>query len=160
MSKHRAIGSHVRLAFEYSEDASLLGPERRNSAGSLFYAVENLIMATLESEGIERSEWRPKAGNHQLDRMIDALPEDCSIKPHLRNFETLTAYATTFRYPTPSGRIPPSPSSERMAEWLDGAKQLTRQFAVHFEVDLGSQDPVAGRIAPFRESLDHDQMEP
>lgn len=160
MSKNQTIGSHIKLAHEYFADASLIGPSRRNCAGNLFYSIENLIMATLESEDIRRSEWRPKAGNHQLDRMIDEIPDLCSIKADLRVFESLTAYATTFRYPSPSGRIPRSPNVEMIASFLSRAETLVKRFTSHFDVDVAEKDPTASKIAPFRDSLDKDNFEP
>ena len=76
MSKARAIGSHVKLAFHGVNSARKLGPDDRQTGMLWFYAVENLVMATLASEDISRREWRAAAGDHQIDRMIAILPSD------------------------------------------------------------------------------------
>lgn len=109
MAKATKIASHVRIALADLVSAKKLGFDDRNSAQLLFYAAENLLMATMTSEGIDLGEIRKKIGNHQLDRMIDQLPSDCIVKKKFEDVIELTAYATTFRYPTPSGNIPDAP---------------------------------------------------
>ncbi len=159
MSKTRAIGSHVKLAFHGVNSARKLGPDDRQTAMLWFYAVENLVMATLASEEISRREWRAAAGDHQIDRMIAILPSDCAIKGDLDNFSPLTVYSTGFRYPTPSGKIMKAPEEDLTRKWIEQATEFVTMFGRHFQVDVLNDDAVAGSTTPFR-SKDHGKFEP
>lgn len=99
MSKANTIGSSLWLAHNAFQDAAKVGPHNRNCSNYLVYAVENLIMAVWESENIDRSSARKQTGNHQIDRMIDLLPDLCTAKSTLQPLGVLTADATTCRHP-------------------------------------------------------------
>ena len=159
MSKALAIGSHVKLAFDGVNSARKLGPKDRQAAMILFYAVENLVMATLASEDIPRSVWRASAGNHQLDRMIDALPPECSTTGSLENFSLLTQYSTGYRYPSPTGGIQESPEEDLMQNWLEQGTDIVQVYARHFQVNIRNEFAIAESTSPFR-SKDHDKVEP
>lgn len=160
MSKAQTIGSCVKLADEFLTDAEVLGPGRRNAANSLFYAIEHLVNAALESEDFGRDVVRRSAGNHQLDNMVALLPDACSVKQRLKDLANLTDYATSFRYPSPSGRIPRAPSFEKVTNWINKARALVDLYASHFSVDLSKNEPIAQNTSPFRESHDNDDLSP
>ncbi|MDE0212338.1 MAG: hypothetical protein OXI66_03025 [Boseongicola sp.] len=159
MSKARAIGSHVKLAFLGVNSARKLGPEDRQTAMLLFHAVENLVMATLASEDISRMEWRATAGNHQIDRMTSVLPSDCVIKSNLEEFSPLTVYSTGFRYPTASGKVMKAPDEDVTRKWIEQATELVTVFVRNFQVDVTNDDAVAGSTSPFR-SKDRGKIDP
>lgn len=160
MSKANTIGSSVWLAHNAFQDAAKVGPNSRNCSNYLVYAVENLIIAVWESENIDRSSARRQTGNHQIDRMIDLLPDLCTARGTLQPLGVLTAYATTFRYASPSGRIPKAPAVTTVQGWLDQTQIAIDMFARHFQVDLRDDEPVAGHTGPFRETRDKDEFEP
>ncbi len=150
MSKARVIGSHAKLALDNLLSVKTLGPSDRNSVMLLFYAAENLLMAVLTSENIDLGVLRRKTGNHQLDRMIDALPDACTVKTDFAGVAELTAYATTFRYPTPGGRIPVSPERGDVEKWYRHLIGILNSCTQHFQVDRKDTEPVAGYDGPFR----------
>lgn len=160
MSKAKTIGSSVWLANNILQDAEKIGTDSRNCPNFLVYAVENLIIAIWESEDISPSVARRQTGNHQLDRMIDLLPDVCTAKPLLSPLGGLTAYATTFRYASPSGKIPRSADVNLVQEWLNQTRNLIDECARHFEVDVSIEEPIAGHVGPFRETKDHDEFDP
>lgn len=160
MSKAKTIGSSIWLANNIFQDAEKIGADSRNCPNYLVYSVENLIIAIWESEGISPSVARRQTGNHQLDRMIDLLPDVCAAKPLLSPLSGLTAYATTFRYASPSGKIPKAADVNVVQEWLHQAQAVIEVCARHFQVDVSIEDPVAGHVGPLRASKDHDDFSP
>ena len=82
----------------------MLGTQQnRNAIYLCEQAAEKIIRAVLTSEGIH-------AGiRHQLDAMVDQLNQSNPITPLLRKIEHLGAYATSYRYPTSTGRITAPP---------------------------------------------------
>jgi hypothetical protein len=61
----------------------------------------------------------------------------------------LEAYATTFRYTLPSGRIPKAPDEARVAQAISGIQELILRAARHFDVELEQESPAA-RTSPMR----------
>jgi hypothetical protein len=92
--------------------------------------------------------------------MIDLLPDLCTAKRTLQPLGVLTAYATPFRYASPSGRIPKAPAVTTVQGWLDQTQIVIEMFARHFQVNLKDDEPVAEHTGPFRESRDKDDFEP
>ncbi len=150
MSKARVIGSHVKLALDDLLSVKTLGFSDRNSVMLLFYAAENLLMAVLTSEDTDVGSLRRKIGNHQLDRMIDELPHTCSVKRDFVQVSELTAYATTYRYPTPGGRIPVSPAQDDVGKWYRDLIGIVNSCTHHFRINPNDAEPVAGYDGPFR----------
>ena len=104
MSVPRRIRALLDLA-ESDVDAAdaLAASGNRYGAYHCQQAVEKLVKAVLLERGIE-------AGlEHRLDVLIHKLRDDDGWKSVLRPWDRLTPYATTFRYPTPGGRIPAAP---------------------------------------------------
>jgi HEPN domain-containing protein len=147
MSDQWTIASALRLASGCIRDARLLaGSGSRNAAYLSEQALEQVVraLATSEAIHIERHD------AHQLDKVIRRFPEDNTEKSALKSFAWLEAYATTFRYPSPSGRIPPAPDKLRLEEAVDGISKLILRVAGHFDVDLMDEAKPAKTIAPMR----------
>jgi HEPN domain-containing protein len=79
----------------------------RNAFYHLEQAAEKVTRAVLTSEG------QHGGTGHQLHMMIAQIPDENPLKAGLRAVEHLSAYATTYRYPTSVGRViaPPPPEA-------------------------------------------------
>lgn len=116
----------------------------------MFYAAENLLMALFTAEGIDAGLVRRTAGNHQLDRMLDALPAACPLKAKFEEVVDLVAYATTYRYPTPVGHLPVPPSTAEAEGYFAALKDILQTCVRHFQVDVKSDAPIARSIVALR----------
>ena len=100
MSVARRIAAFLDLAAQDVDAARTLAATRnRYAAYHCQQAAEKLIKAVLLHRGIE------SGTEHRLDVLVDKLPDDDPWKPKLRPLDVYSPYATTFRYPTPGGRI-------------------------------------------------------
>lgn len=139
------IAGMLRIASQDLDGARLLNQAgNRNAAYLCEQAAEKVIRAVLTSEGIQ-------AGiRHELPDMVDQIPDENPLKPALRAIEHLAAYATAFRYPSPRGRIRPSPTTAKLE--VDIAKIGTALSAVvaAFQVDLSKPNAPASNPGPIR----------
>ncbi len=78
----------------------------RNAAYHCQQAAEKVCRAVLAHRGVEATR------EHRLDVLIALLPADDPWRVRLAPLDRLTPYATTFRYPTPGGRVPVAPTSD------------------------------------------------
>ncbi len=145
MSAELLIANLLRVAKEDLEGAVLLASSgNRNAIYLCEQAAEKIIRAVLTSEG-------KHAGiKHHLDEMVDMVPDENPLKPALRDIEDLAAYATTFRYPTSSGRIPSSPSSTQTADLARKVEKALSATASRLGVDLAKQGTPARKAGPVR----------
>lgn len=150
MSEGRVIGAYIRIAAGDLADAKILPPESRNIAQLLFQAAEKITLALLASENIHPSFARLKTGNHQLEGMVGLLPDENPLKPDLKSVAALTSYATTYRYPTGSGRIPDSPLQDSTDRWIGVLDRVLARCATGFGIDLTQAQPIASRPGPLR----------
>ena len=129
MSADLLITSLLRIATADLAGARLLAAsENRNAIYLLEQAAEKIIRAVLTHAGIH-------AGiSHHLDEMVGKLPETDAMKVPLRRIEHLGAYATSYRYPTSTGRIrdAPSPASFESSAVLVEAvlQQVARKLGI------------------------------
>ncbi len=132
----RTIGAKLKLAKQDLEDAITLRG-RRNATYLLEQAAEKIILAVLTSEGIH--------GNirHKLGESVDAIPDDQPMKAALKEIAVLEAYATTFKYGTPSGRIKPGLNAAEEARFGAAVLAALEAAAKGFQVDLSLDSPVA-----------------
>ena len=143
------IATSLRLAAQDLIDAKILNAAgSRNDTYHLEQGVEKLLKALLTSEHvhIERKD------AHQLDISIDQLPENHPLKRELLSMGYLTEYATTYRYPSPSGRIRPNLPTERFVATLELANSILARAATHFGVrnlSIDSDEP-AMIVKPMR----------
>ena len=99
-------------------------------------AAELTLLAALTAEELPTGS---RQTQHQLGAMIDLLPDENPAKP-------------TFRYTTPSGRIPPEMSDADFIAASRKVETLIAACAKWFRVpnlDLKAQE-VAGNIRPIR----------
>jgi HEPN domain-containing protein len=145
VSTERVIGALLLIAREDLEAADVLqAATNRNAAYHLEQAAEKIIKAVLTSEG-------QHAGiSHHLDAMVRALPDAHPMKVSLGDLVELQAFATTFRYGTPVGRVhPPLPAIDyaRLAAQVRSALKAALRG---FDVDLVAKEPRARRTQPLR----------
>ncbi|MDC0670741.1 HEPN domain-containing protein [Nannocystis radixulma] len=140
------IASFLRIAREDLDAARLLAPARnRNTIYHCEQAAEKIIRAVLTSEGI------PGRISHELEDLIDPIPDDNPIKPVLRGTAYLAAYATSYRYPTqPRGRIRATPQALELQDAIDKVAAALTEVAERFGVDLDHPDTPARRPGPIR----------
>lgn len=142
MAAEVQIASLLRIAAEDLEGAKLLQKAgNRNSFYLCEQAAEKVIRAVLTSEG------QHGGIRHHLDEMVDLIPDINPMKARLRAVEELSAYATTWRYPTPGGRVP-RPKGD-LASALLTVEAILTEVVERFGVDL-SLDTPARNARPFR----------
>jgi HEPN domain-containing protein len=125
MSVTRRIAAFLDLAAEDADAArTLAATHNRYGAYHCQQAAEKLIKAVLLHRGLE-------AGTeHRLDVLVDDLPDSDPWKAKLRPLETYLPYATTYRYPTPGGRIVASPDPTQVAVDADAIDALIKEARV------------------------------
>jgi predicted nucleotidyltransferase len=112
MSVPKRIRSFLDLVADDLAAADVLArAQNRNAAYHAQQAVEKLLKSLLLHAGLE-------AGTeHRLDVLLDRLPADHAWRTELLPLLKYGVYATTFRYPTPGGRISsPPPFAEVLAD--------------------------------------------
>jgi HEPN domain-containing protein len=145
MSAELLIANMLRIAREDLDGALLLASRgNRNAAYLCEQAAEKVIRAILTAEG-------KHAGiKHRLDEMVDLVPDENPLKPALRGIEELAAYATAYRYPTSSGRIPEAPAGSEFELLLEKVADALQEAATRFGVDLNKKGQPAGKPRPIR----------
>lgn len=139
------IANMLRIAREDLDGASLLAPRgNRNAVYLCEQAAEKVIRAVLTSEG------KHSGIRHQLDEMVDLVPDENPLKPALREIEQLAAYATAYRYPTPVGRIPDGPPGSELARLIKKVAAVLDEAASRFGVDLAKKGAPAATPKPIR----------
>jgi sulfite reductase beta subunit-like hemoprotein len=79
------------------------------------------------------------------------VPDANPLKPLLKQIEHLAAYATTYRYPSPSGNIKPAPDDATLlADVASLQAAALSATATAFGVDLSKQDLRAKTAKPVR----------
>lgn len=145
MSADLLIANMLRIAREDLDGATVLASRgNRNAVYLCEQAAEKIIRAVLTSEG--------KHGGikHRLDEMVDLVPDENPLKPALRDIEELAAYATAYRYPTTSGRIPDAPSGSEIDSLIKKVEAALGEAVSRFRVDLHKKGAPAGKPGPIR----------
>lgn len=112
-----AAESFLELARKDLDAARKLVKDADHSGRAAFFveqAAEKMIKAVLSVENI-----RYAATHHQLGALAALLPTDHEWRSDFASFDTFTSFATQFRYPTPSGRLPVNPSPSDIGEYID-----------------------------------------
>lgn len=124
MSADLVIAAYVRIAKQDLDAARLANQAaNRNAAYPCEQAAEKLIRAVLTSEGIQGGI------RHELPELVAKIPDANPVKL-LRAIERVDAYATSYRYPSPRGRIKSAPTPA--------------------EIDVSKLEGPAGSSAPIR----------
>jgi HEPN domain-containing protein len=145
MSAEVLIASYLRIASEDLAGARQLSETgNRNAMYLCSQAAEKIIRAVLTSEG-------KNAGiKHQLDEMVDMIPDENPLKHGLRAIQDLADYATSYRYPSPKGRIKVPPTKEAFDREA-GAVHAALDAAVRaFGVELSNAEAPARIAGPLR----------
>ncbi|HTE50450.1 MAG TPA: HEPN domain-containing protein [Kofleriaceae bacterium] len=145
MSAELLIANLLRVAKEDLAGARLLARSgNRNAIYLCEQAAEKVIRAVLTSEA-------QHAGNkHDLDEMVDHIPDENPLKASLKEIEPLAAFATSYRYPTSSGRIKPAPRPEDFDAFAQKVESVLTAAAKRFDVDLDRREAPAGTAQPIR----------
>lgn len=152
MSKARVIGGHLKIAFENLVSAKRIGMDRRDSVLMIFYAVENIVLATFIAEEIDLQAVRArKGGNHHLDMLVDELPAECPIKERLLDISAISEFSTTYRYPLSTGKVKAGPGEQQTKAWFIEASEILQALVRHFQVNIKEDDPIAAKTGPFRD---------
>jgi hypothetical protein len=91
MSDERLIANQLRLAWIDLQDAqTLIGS--RNAVYHAAQSAEHIVLALAQAERIHFD----RSYHHQLDRMVEGLPNENSFRQRLKAVTWLEAYATTY----------------------------------------------------------------
>jgi len=140
------IANYLRVASQDLDGARTLAASgNRNAVYLCEQAAEKIIRAVLTSEGTHGGI------KHQLDLMVDEVPDANPMKAQLRAIEHLAAFATTYRYPTAAGRVIDAPLPADLAADIKKVEVALAEAVRGFEVDLaaGAKTP-AKRPVPLR----------
>jgi HEPN domain-containing protein len=88
-------------------------PPSRFAAFHLQQAAEKLVKAVRLHRGLFAS------ADHNILALVEELPSDDVWRAKLSPLGVLSAYATTFRYPSPAGKRKPGLSSQEVLEWIE-----------------------------------------
>jgi HEPN domain-containing protein len=145
MSADLVIAAFVRIAKQDLDAARLVNQAaNRNAAYLCEQAAEKLIRAVLTSEGIHGGI------RHELPELVAKIPDANPVKIMLRAIEHLDAYATSYRYPSPRGRIKPAPSPAEIDQDIVKIDNALLEIATRFSIDLSELEGPAGKIEPIR----------
>lgn len=145
MSADVVIANFLRIARQDLDGAKLLASgNNRNAVYLCEQAAEKIIRAVLTSEGVH-------AGiKHQLDQMVDDVPDANPIKPLLEAIEELAAFATAYRYPSPVGRIKATPPATDVTMYIKDVEAALNEAVRRFGVDIAKPDAPASMPWPIR----------
>jgi hypothetical protein len=87
---------------------------------------------------------------HQLDELVDMIPDENPLKPGLRAIQDLTDYAMSYRYPSPKGRIKLPPNRATFEAEADAVQAALDAAVRSFGVDLSKPDSPARVSGPIR----------
>lgn len=139
------IANTLRLARQDLDAARLLVvPNNRYAVYHCEQAAEKIIKAVLSAEG------KHAGVRHDLDELVDLIPDENPLKPCLRATQALAAYATAFRYVTATGRIVKAPAKEEVLAHIERVATALNAAATAFQADLDTTDTPARRPAPPR----------
>jgi hypothetical protein len=145
MGSEIVIANCLRIAHEDLEGAKALAAiNNRNAIYLCEQAGEKIVIALQVSENIKNTR------DHRLSEKISTLPDANPVKIELRKIEHLEIYATTYRYPTPGGRVIQTPSAPKVKEEIDQVFAILVNTATRFGVDLAKIDHPAKTAGPIR----------
>jgi HEPN domain-containing protein len=101
-------------------------PPNRLAAFHLQQAAEKLIKAVRLGHGLRVT------AEHNLELLIGELPRDDPWRAKLVVLESLSSYATSYRYPSPSGRRKDAPGGNEVVAWLKTIGELNAEARAAF----------------------------
>lgn len=144
------VASYLRRAAEWLDDyRDAMAKERGTAPNHLFYAGEAVVLAVLATEALHVG----RGEQHQLEVMIAKLPDENPLKAAMVPYRELTRFATTFRYPTPQGRLKRAEDDE-VKQLATAVAEAHRLAVAHYRVDVspGANSPAA-HVKPPRASI-------
>lgn len=99
----------------------VVDPPNRLAAFHLEQAAEKLVKAVRLARGLRVT------ADHNIEALVDELPIDDAWRVKLRVLEPLSAYATTYRYPSPTGKRKGGPSNDEVLVWIKAIEGLTAE---------------------------------
>lgn len=134
----RVVEGQIRLAVQYHRDAEILSAHAsRNAANMLFLAVEAALIAVLTAEGLPVG----RADHHQLAAMAATLPVDHPTQARISRIAAPDGLRHTFRYITPTGRMPQQPTTPELAGMIERAAALVEACRARFGVVIEPPSP-------------------
>jgi HEPN domain-containing protein len=113
----------------------IVDPPNRFAAFHLEQAAEKLVKAVRLMRGLRVT------ADHNIEALVDELPEGDLWRAKCRVLEPLSAYATTYRYPSPTGKRKGGPSNEEILVWIRTIAGLT----------VEARDAVAANVPPAKQ---------
>lgn len=107
----------------------VVDPPNRFAAFHLEQAAEKLVKAVRLGRGLRVT------ADHNIEALVDELPADDPWQTKLRVLEPLAAYATTYRYPSPTGRRKAGPTNDEVLVWLKTISALSAEARAAFVTD-------------------------
>ncbi|MBX3246583.1 MAG: HEPN domain-containing protein [Myxococcales bacterium] len=98
--------------------------QNRHAAFHLQQAAEKLVRAVRLTVGLDSTK------QHDIGRLLEGdgafppLPPDHPLCAELKSLDVLTQYATTYRYPTPTGKRKPGPGAEQIGAFVARLRDL------------------------------------
>jgi hypothetical protein len=99
----------------------VVDPPNRFAAFHLQQAAEKLVKAVRLSRGLHAT------ADHNIEVLVDQLPDDDCWRAKLGELEPLSAFATTYRYPSPGGKRKAGPSNAEVLAWIKKIGELTAE---------------------------------
>jgi HEPN domain-containing protein len=99
-------------------------PPNRMAAFHLQQAAEKLVKAVRLSRGLRITT------EHSIELLVEELPQDDPWRTKLVALEPLSAYATSFRYPSPTGRRKDALASDEVRAWIKKISALCAEARV------------------------------
>jgi hypothetical protein len=150
----RMIGSHVQIAEDALDGAHKIGLHSRTVTPILLNAAENLAMAGLLSEGMERGFfWHAVSTPDPLKRLLQLMPEDCAMKAPLESLLDLSAMFSTSRWADLGKGIGNTPSAEYVTECSETLRGLITRCHSHFKLKRDHSSLVSEHVEPMREDF-------
>jgi hypothetical protein len=78
------------------------------------------------------------------------FPAGNPARSALASLVWLEAYATTFRYTLPSGQVPKSPESGKLANAFKDIVALINRLSAHFGIEMDDENSAALNVQPMR----------
>jgi HEPN domain-containing protein len=99
----------------------MVEPVSRFAAFHLQQAAEKLVKAVRLHRGL------PATADHNVAALIDELAASDAWRVRLLPLAPLSAYATAYRYPSPTGKRKAGPIAGELRAWLDRLRPLAAE---------------------------------
>ena len=111
-------------------------------------AAEKIIRA------ITASEDKRVGIGHALDDFVGEIPDMNPFKDRCKAVQELKRYATSYRYPSSSGKPMKPPSREYFEDHYQKVASLLADVAARLQVDLTNENLPAGKPDPIRDKVE------